>query len=100
MEVVVADPPRADGRVHYFALTEEEQDALHEWLYLHDIDPATVPIHGLLELDEATGEWRIERYVLRDDGRVRLAIRDGGLPAPVTVAVRRRSRADLPWRMA
>lgn len=87
--------PRADGRVQYFDLTEEERDAVHEWLLLHEVNPHHVPVDGLIELDEATGEWRIEQYDKVDGRRVKL---EGG--QAVRIVVRRRWKADLPWRMA
>lgn len=81
------------GRVPYQVLDPHEQEALHAWCQLHGIDHQRVPIDGLIELDPAVNEWRIETYRLRDGNK--FIGQDGDIARAV---LRRARKADLPWR--
>jgi hypothetical protein len=81
------------GRVPYMRLTEQEREALHQWCVDHRIDYKQVPIDGLIELDPAMGEWRVEVYRARD-GKHFLDV-DGDIARAI---LRRAHKADLPWR--
>lgn len=80
-----------DERIPYEELTDEQQQALHEWCALHDIDHTLVPIRGTIEFDATTREWVIDLFI-RDHTGIRAI---NGEPARRTV--RRRSKAELPW---
>jgi hypothetical protein len=90
--------PDLHGRVPYPLLTDAEKQAIHDWCSLHNIDHTLVPIEGMIELDPATREWRIETYVKGANGSGIRITADG--TDAVRIVVRRVWRADLPWRMA
>ena len=81
------------GRADYWNLTDEEREAIHDWLRLHDCEPSHTPLHGLPDRDDTTGEWRIAQYLTRDDGS-RYLDEHGDI---AMVVVRRREIAPLPW---
>ena len=81
-------------RVDYLDLTPDERELVHDWVRLHRLEPADIPLDGILERDDETGEWRIRQF-RRFNGSLFL---DGEEPA--CRIVRRRERAPLPWRCA
>jgi hypothetical protein len=83
---------RPDGRIPYQYLSAGEQEALHAWCALHDVDHAVVPIDARIELDEATNEWLITVHMQRD-GHSYLD-ENGEVAREI---VRRPNRAELPW---
>jgi hypothetical protein len=80
------------GRIRYQYLTPDEREALHAWVRLHNVDHTIVPVDPLIEYDPTTDEYRIETFALRNGWRY--AIGDEIAKA----VVRRRRKADLPWR--
>lgn len=87
--------PVIGDRVPYHWLYKDECEALHAWVDAHGITHTRVPVDALIELDEATGEWRIEVHALRDG---RPYVEGEGDDAEVVRHVLRRvSRGPLPW---
>lgn len=87
--------PVIGDRVPYEWLYADEREALHAWVDAHGITHTRVPIDALVELDEATGEWRIEVHALRN-GRPYVE-GEGDDAVAVRRVVRRVSRGPLPW---
>jgi hypothetical protein len=84
--------PLRRRRPDYWTLTDDQREAIHDWLRQHDCEPADTPLDGILGCDAATGEWRIEQYLTRDG---RKYLDEHGKVAKVVV--RRREMAPLPW---
>lgn len=72
------------ARVPYVDLTEQELDAIQDWIALHDIDYHRVLIDGRIERDPATGDWLVEAL-------------DHAEQPSGTVTLRQPFKADLPW---
>lgn len=81
-------------RVPWARLLPGERDAITNWVRAHQLDPARVPVTGLIEYDPVTREWRIEAYVVDDQGRKLINDAGDGLRLRV---VRRADRGPLPW---
>lgn len=76
-------------RVPWAELWPDARDDLLWWLERHHVDPNRTPVDVLIELDRATGEWRIEQYCRP------VCIGPGG--EPERYVIRRVWRAALPW---
>lgn len=80
--------------VDYVDLTDAEREAIHDWVRLHHLEPADIPLDGILGRDDETGEWRIRQYRRRNGS---IYFEDYEI---ATRVVRRVERAPLPWRCA
>lgn len=87
--------PAIGDRVPYAWLYADERDTLHAWVDSHGITHTRVPVDALIELDETTGEWRIEVHALRN-GRPYVEGEGDGAEV-VRHVLRRMSRGPLPW---
>jgi hypothetical protein len=77
--------------VPYSDLNEAQRAEVHDWVRTHGLEPADIPLDGILGTDPQTGEWRI-RVWRRRNGKIYL---NGD--APASYIARRRGLAPLPW---